>query len=170
MKARNSKRIVFPVLMTALLAQALLTPMPARAGQRGWATVGKVLTGVIAANLLLDIAAPPPRRASTVHSRVEVHYRPAASVVVRERVGGSWHRDRRPAYYDYGRGYSTPRRGYTGRPIERDYRQHAYRPPIIRYHGRRRRLVQPPIRGHRARVEVYRNGVWVVVGYHPSIW
>ncbi len=166
----NHTKFVLPIIMAALLAQALVMPTQARAGQREWATVGKVLTGVIAANLLLDIAAPPPRRASTVHSLVEIHHRPATTVVVREHVYGNVHRSYRSPHRGYERGYSIPRRGYTGRPIGRDYRRHAHRPPIIRYQGRRQRLVQPAIRGHRARVEAYRNGVWVVVGCHPSIW
>ncbi len=176
---RHSKRIAAGILCASLLG-ATLAPPAARAGQKEWATVGKVLTGVVAASVLHHALLPPPPPPAL--SRVEIRYHSPAPVVVRERIvvrtpqraevrhGHS--RTSRHHYRDYGHRRDSRSRGYRtpSSHSHRGYRPAPGRAPIIRHYGSSRRLMQPAVRGHVAYVQHYRNGVWVTISSHPSIW
>ncbi|MEI9960166.1 MAG: hypothetical protein WDM76_03245 [Limisphaerales bacterium] len=53
------KKMILTV--TAIIALAAASLQSARAGDREWATAGKVLTGVVAADVLIHAVAPQPR-------------------------------------------------------------------------------------------------------------
>jgi len=70
------------VVLTACVV-TLASAQPAHAGDRGWATAGKVLTGVVAGSILLnalDCAASPPPP-TVVYAPAPVVYAPAPTVV-----------------------------------------------------------------------------------------
>ena len=87
------KTAVFAVTVAALSSAAML---PASAGDREWATAGKVLTGVAVAGVLADAFRPhyaPPVVYTTVSAPApRVVYVPAPVVYARPVVyGGHWH-------------------------------------------------------------------------------
>lgn len=93
-------------LVAMIVTIAMLSPQPARAGDREWATAGKILTGVVAANVLLNglpyVFEPP---SAPVVSNTVIRY---------ENHG---FRDRPSAHWGYApapgcRMYRPPFRGY----------------------------------------------------------
>ncbi|MDZ4198751.1 MAG: hypothetical protein U1E27_05630 [Kiritimatiellia bacterium] len=137
------------VSMVLALAGGAWTMPEARAGQKEWATAGKILTGVMAAQILLDRHPPTP--------------------VYRERVVVTRHSDRR---------FHGERESYSSRSAHRPYHVEPVRAhcaprivePIILPAGPGRRLYQPPVSGHPALIQEWRCGSWVTVGTHPSLW
>lgn len=150
------------------LLGATLMPAPAEAGQRTWATIGKVLTGVVVANVIMDTVDSPARhrtslaRSEIIHHHYPVTY-PSSTVIIRERVE-LVPVPARGRYRTYGRPHN-----YHGRPTGHS-RYQPMAKPLVRYHGHNRRVVQPAVPGHIAHVEIYRNGRWIRISTHPSIW
>jgi len=62
-----------------------------KAGDREWATVGKVLTGVAALHVVERIVCPPQPQVVYVPQPV-YYYQPAPVVVVHGHYHGHWHR------------------------------------------------------------------------------
>lgn len=101
---------ILAILVAAALA-TVLTAAPARAGDRGWATAGKILTGIIGVTILgnalanahpyhTPVYAPPPRvyyppEQVWVPGRYETRYE-------RRWIPGHWEIER---YGRHGRGY-----------------------------------------------------------------
>jgi hypothetical protein len=97
-----------------LAALVALTNVKVNAGDREWATVGKVLTGVAALHVVERIICPPQPQVVYVHQPVVVqsapvvqyvlapqvvyvpqpvyYYQPAPVVVVHGHYHGHWHR------------------------------------------------------------------------------
>ena len=118
------------IVLTACIV-SLASLQPVQAGDRGWATTGKVLTGVVAGSILLnalDCAASPP--ATVYYAPAPVAYAPAAAVVYAQApqpVVCAQPVVYAPAPAIY---YSRPAANYYGRPMVYPY------PVAIRYgHG-----------------------------------
>jgi hypothetical protein len=134
-------------------------PATGQAGQREWATAGKILTGVVIGSVLAEACLARP---AVVCRREVVVERPmlVPCRVVERRYCGPPHMEI---------SVTTTRRwvepGYCHhRPVRTE--------PVIIYHGYGRRLYQPPVHGHPAFLQVYSEvrGEWVSVREHPSIY
>lgn len=170
MKTNKIRLKVNPMFFTVcLLTAMLLLPAAAPASQKGWATVGKVLTGLTAANILLEATASSHQcRPRLARSEIIHHYYPASEVVIYEHTV-----IHRPSVVNT-HIQTTGRKPYSRHYHPYSHRYHRPAPvcrgPIIRYQGRSRRIVQPRIRGHIAELQVYRRGAWITISTHPSIW
>lgn len=171
-----------------VVAAGLLSAQPARAGEKEWAVAGKVLTGIVAFNVLNDVVngdrdhrpsqCREPRYDNTrvvvreydhAAYRPVIHHRRQEPVRVETRVvtvRSDDQCDPYPRYYDRsdaGRG-SRYARSHRRTVVRRD--------PIIRHLSRGRRIYQPPVRGHKAFIQVYSTVErrWVNVRECESIW
>ncbi|OGP35220.1 MAG: hypothetical protein A2X88_03660 [Deltaproteobacteria bacterium GWC2_65_14] len=113
-------------ILVAVALVAVMTATPARAGDRGWATTGKILTGIIGVTILgnaianaqayhAPVYAPPPRvyyppEQVWVPGRYETRYE-------RRWVPGHWEIER---FDRHGRGYDDD--SYDDRPGRRGRR------------------------------------------------
>jgi len=153
--------------LTLILAVGLALPSPARAGDKEWARAGKVLTGLVVVGALTQAihAAPPPP--------VCVMER---TVFVGPPVTWAPRYDAGPAGYDQNWTLTYETRYFQGRRMERCPRvrgRHGHPPrEIVLPYGHGRRLYQPGVRGHQAFIQQWspRDGRWVVIGGHPSLW
>ena len=145
------KTMVAAGMAGLMMATAGLPGGTAQAGQREWATAGKILTGVVIGGAVLNSCTPRATHTRIVYERPV--YRP------------------QPAYY-----FSDPPR--CERPVMRSCPPPRFEPapecrePIIRYMADGRRLYQPPMHGHPAFIQVWSEvkDEWVSVKEHPSIW
>ncbi len=134
-----------------MMATSSLPGGTAQAGQREWATAGKILTGVVIGGAVLNACNPRASRTEIVYERQV--YRP------------------QPAYQFRGPPRCEP-------PVMRSCPPPRYQPapvcrePIVRYMADGRRLYQPPVHGHAAFIQVWSEvqDEWVSVKEHPSIW
>jgi|GEM_PF-3965385 len=145
--------------VTIMVALAMASPPPARAGDKEWARVGKVLTGLAVVGAVAYAVRPPPPVYPScpppVYSeRVVVVER--EPVIVRERIeiGCS----------------PPPRHGGLsrwGRPACDDGLGE-----IVIQNEPGRRLYQPAVRGHIAFIQQWDpcRREWVTIGSHPSVW
>lgn len=145
------KTMVAAGMAGLMMATAGLPGGTAQAGQREWATAGKILTGVVIGGAVLNSCTPRATHTRIVYERPV--YRP------------------QPTYY-----FSDPPR--CERPVMRSCPPPRFEPapecrePIIRYMADGRRLYQPPMHGHPAFIQVWSEvkDEWVSVKEHPSIW
>jgi hypothetical protein len=155
---------IIAVGMAGVLAAAVCVPRPATAGQKEWATAGKILTGVVVAGLLADACMARP---AYVQSEVTV----TRPVYERRVVSTTYHP----------RPHCTFVRPAPRVIVERQVVVQAPPPPppppprtepIVIYQADGRRLYQPPVHGHKAFIQVYSEmtGEWVSIKEHPSIW
>ena len=150
-------------MLIGVLSLSLINPLTTYAGDKEWATAGKILTGFVAANILGDV------------------------FVSKRYVGVNSPRYYRTPYYKCrpkkrtyrNRGYSanitwkTPRSYRRGCRPRRGYR--AARKcvdPIIVHVEKGRRIYQPRIKGATAYLQVYSKvcNEWVNVEEYPSVW
>lgn len=137
-------------LMIAGLCGTILVPAPALAGKKEWATAGKILTGVMAVQLLSNCGSRYERETVVVHKQ---------PTVIR-------YASRRPTRYrhDRARSYRSPcRPTRTG-----GHRSNL----VVINQGPDRRVCQPRIHGHPAFVQVWSecDNEWINIREHPSIW
>lgn len=139
---------ILAILVAAFLT-AVVTVSPARAGQREWATAGKILTGIIGVTILGNAIANAQAYPAPVYAPPPRVYYPPEPVWVPGRYETRYERRWIPGHWE------TDRVGRHGRDY-RDYDDDAYdeRPP---HRGRR---VWVP--GHYEAVEVT---VWI-----PGHW
>jgi hypothetical protein len=76
------KRTLTIVMLSVLIVSFGLPARVAQAGDKEWATTGKILTGVIAAGVIANACAPPPPRRAVVYYRPPI-VRPYAVVAPR---------------------------------------------------------------------------------------
>lgn len=142
-------------VVAGLLIAAGAAPRPVMAGDREWATAGKILTGVVVAGMLAEhcfggppvkevVVQRPPRHSGYYRE----HWRPPVQVCV-------------PA----------------PRPPVCEVRQVVViepprTAPIIQYLEDGRRIYQPPVRGCKAYLQVWSevSNEWVSIREYPSIW
>ncbi len=178
MKRNPIGTMALGIALAALLAAP--RPVLARGHDRGWATAGKILTGMVILGAISQAVQPPPAYSYETERTVYVE-RP---VYVDRTVYVE-----RPApvvqaptvIYDGVDYVETPvityeTRYYQGRRMEgcpRVYTRSRHVPrEIVIPHGHGRRLYQPGIRGHEAFVQEWspHSKTWRVIGGHPSIW
>ena len=144
--------------MVGIMAIAAGLPDTAQAGQREWATTGKILTGVVIGGLLSGSCAPRPTCPPPV-----VYRQP----VVWERPAPVYYRSYRPTYV------APPcqvqvveTRSYRCEPAP------VRTEPIVVYLENGRRLYQPPVQGCSAYVQVWSevDSRWVSIKEYPSLW
>lgn len=161
----KSMRAWTTTALTGLVAWSCWQPQTAVAGDKEWATAGKILTGVAVLQLFhhgLDF-------------RVERHPREVEA-------------RREPKRIDVRDRWSHPRYGHTAvhtcgsvcrchrepRPAVHhvDYNVRLTRDAVYRDISDCRRVYQPRRRGHRAYVQTrpHASHPWVTAGEHPSIW
>jgi hypothetical protein len=108
LKEERAMKKILAIIVAAVLLTAVAVP-PASAGDRGWATAGKILTGIIGLNILGHALAQPyyaypapvyayPPRTYYPHEQFWVpgHYEPR---IQRQWIPGHWEIER------YGRDY-----------------------------------------------------------------
>ena len=121
------RKTVFVLLV--IFAVAFFTAGTAEAGEREWATAGKILTGVVGASVVADAVYGQPRGGYYYPT----YYAPAP---VPAPAYGPYYRQA-PVYGTYYRpyGYHSPYRPYYYRPHNRDYRPRRghYDHGVIRY-------------------------------------
>jgi hypothetical protein len=137
--------------LAGLMMAAASVPGSAQAGQREWATAGKILTGVVVGGVIMDAARSRPVQREIVYER-PVYRHP----VVQRR-------------------YMAPRcEAPVVRycPPPRIEREPVCQEPITLHLGEGRRLFQPRVHGHTAYIQVWSelNGDWVSIKEYPSIW
>lgn len=138
--------------MAGLMMAAAAMPGTAQAGQREWATAGKILTGVFVGGAVLNACGSRPTRTEIVYER-PVH-RP------------------QPVYRYYGPQRCEPPVMRTCPPPRYERAPVCREQPIIRYLGDGRRVYQPPVHGCRAVIQVWSeiSEQWVSVRECASIW
>jgi hypothetical protein len=149
-------------LAAGMAGLMMVTGLPvgtAQAGQREWATAGKILTGVVVGGVLMNAC-----KARTAETEV-VYERP---VVYRYCTVERFHGPPRcepPVMRACPPPPPPP-------PPPRCVREPAPREPIVRYLDDGRRLYQPPVLGHKAFIQVWSEvkNEWVSIKEHPSIW
>lgn len=145
------KTMVAAGMAGLMMATAALPGGTAQAGQREWATAGKILTGVVIGGAILNACAPHVTKAEVVYER-------------------SGHRP------EPRRGFQGPPRCeppvMRSCPPPRVERRVVCDEPIVRYMGDGRRLFQPRVHGHVAFIQVWSDMAdeWVSIKEHPSIW
>lgn len=134
------KRMV-TLTCTGIVAWALLAPQQATAGNSEWATAGKILTGLLAAQVLTNgfDCAPRSRRVHVVEERIV--YRPKViverwvveepRVIVEERIVYRTYPSTHIEIRTYGSGRGYHGRGYHGR----SYHGRSYHSRHGRGHG-----------------------------------
>jgi hypothetical protein len=143
------------------LAVALASPSVSHAGQREWATAGKILTGVVAAGVIANAFFAPPARAEVRFVERPVYdCRP----VVRSYPPRNWGYRPMPAPV-YCRPACPP-------PVVCEPVAPVCAAPIIVDLGSGRRLYQPPVHGCKSFIQVWSsvNQEWVSIEERPSIW
>ncbi|MCF7838489.1 MAG: hypothetical protein K9N49_07645 [Candidatus Marinimicrobia bacterium] len=143
-------------------------PPAAQAGQKEWATAGKILTGVVAYQALQGVLSPS--HTERVTTTTVVHH--PAPVYRARSVRTTTYRTRRaPLPY---RHHPVPAPGYCPSPAPPVVIHHSYPPPapITVYQSGHRRLYQPAVPGHPAFVQQWSpwENRWVTIQDHPSIW
>ena len=154
------------VIIATATAATLVTVSAnqAYAGQKEWATAGKILTGVVAATVIHQAMQP-----QVVHSRVvHVNHAPPRHS---GRVMQTRTTYRHPPTY----GGTHYRRTTTTRRVTTYHRPVAVpvcSGPVIMQIDTYTRLYQPRVRGHNAWVQNWcpHTRTWVSVQHHRSIW
>lgn len=127
-----------------------------QAGQKEWATAGKILTGVVAASVIHQAMQP---RVVYTHPTSQRGYQRTDVHTTTYR-----HTSRQP-----NRRTTTTRRTIT---YHRPPASPACSGQVIVHVNRRTRLYQPRIHGHVAWVQNWcpHTRTWISVQHHPSIW
>ena len=151
-------RVIIAAATTA--AMVSVSTNQAHAGQKEWATAGKILTGVVAATVIHQAIQPQV-----------VHVRHAPPPQHRSRVTHVRTTYRHPPSY----GGTHYRRTTTTRRVTTYYRPAPVpicRGPVIIQLDRHTRLYQSRVYGHTAWVQNWcpHTRTWVSVRHHPSIW
>ena len=144
----NTKLIVGA--LTVLTGSQLLTASPAAAGNREWATAGKILTGVVVGQVLFNGLGNQCNDQRTVYvERYTTYGYPPPPPPP-------------PVYQEYRRTYYCPPPPPCPPP----------RGPIVVYQDADRRLYQPPVRGHPAVVQEWSacEDRWVYMEGQPSVY
>ena len=168
-------KTVMAIGMAGILAAAAVQPQACQAGQKEWATAGKILTGVVVAGILSDMCstrtATYAQSAMVVPARVAERRYVATPCVARPPCPvRPWPRVTR----------CEPRVVECRPPVlECQPPVVEYRPPvpvrtepIVVYTVEGQRLYQPAVHGHSAYVQVWSevSGEWVSIREYPSIW
>jgi hypothetical protein len=147
--------------MAAGLSLILLTSSTGYSGDREWATAGKILTGVVAANVISNVICPT--RTITVdrqvyHTNRPVRYYNRCKPIVRSY-----------SYYETRNYCPPPRISY--KTIEYDVKPDCSDLVIVNIDNGRR-IIQPRIHGATAYMQVYSQVTceWVTIEEYPSIW
>lgn len=160
------KKNAMTLALTAALVVTMVTPQVATAGNKEWATAGKILAGVTAYHVLSDGG-----RGHHQSVRVEEHY-----------TYRDTHRPPSyPVYYGSSYGCGSPR-SYQYSSVSHYYEdlcggcRHP-RPsctcgPVIIQISECRRLYQPRIRGHVSYLQEWDEcrREWCTIGIRDSIW
>lgn len=145
-------------LAAGMMIVAGVAPKPVQAGEREWATAGKILTGVVVAGMLTE----------------HCFARPAVKEIVYERPrcfpddhAERWRHCRPPA-----RVCLPPPRAPVYEIRKVVVIEQPRMEPIIQYLEDGRRIYQPPVRGCKAYLQVWSevNNEWVSIREYPSIW
>ncbi len=156
---RIGKTVSWSLGVAVSVAMAL--PAPLRAGDKEWARVGKVLTGLAAVGAVAYAVRPPPPPSVYVpcypSASERVIYVEREPVIIRERVAVVLP--------------STPSRRWGYSEWGRSSCEDGTREIVIQTEPGRR-LYQPAVRGHIAFVQEWDScrREWVTKGSHPSIW
>ncbi|HCN07620.1 MAG TPA: hypothetical protein DIT01_06770 [Lentisphaeria bacterium] len=162
-------RIMTPIIALAIIAAFCCIPRTAEAGDKEWATAGKILTGLVVLDALTDANHRyyGNRYANVRHEQPQQTYRrnrnrgTTARTTTYRRQRSNW-RDR----------YDSPRVN-TRWPVYRTETYECRTDPVIRYieYGTRR-IYQPRIRGHVAYVQRWSScdNNWVTIGTCESIY
>ncbi len=145
--------------MTASLI--LITSVPGYAGDREWATAGKILTGVVAANVIGDLFCSS--RSVTVERHVYRTYPKVTTIHHRRPMVKSY------TYYESRNCPPKPEISY--RTIEYKTQPVCSELVIVNIEDGRR-IIQPRIHGATAYLQVYSKVScdWVTIEEYPSIW
>ena len=172
------------IICVGVMVLALGLPTRSYAGNKEWATAGKILTGVVAAHVLVNgFPVQVGRRPTVVQRTIIREYRTPNCRVEQYSSRYSIPRSRyhRSSYYESRGRRHQPKRHYSGRR-PKDGGSHQ---PKHHYSGRRpkdggvtiwvsgnKRVYQPRVKGHDAFVQKrsFSGHPWVSVKKHPSIW
>ena len=165
-KMLNSGKIG-AIICTGVMVLALGLPTRSYAGNKEWATAGKILTGVVAAHVLVNgFPVQVGRRPAVVQRTIIREYRTPNCRVEQYSSRYSIPRSRyhRSSYYESRGRRHQPKRHYSGR-----------RPKdggVTIWVSGNKRLYQPRVKGHDAFVQKrpFSGHPWVSVKKHPSIW
>ena len=157
------KRPMLIGIITAILAICFMNPSTMYGGDKEWAVAGKILTGVVAANVIGDLF---------VSDRYVEVKRPRYN-----RRKNNNCRPKRRYYKD--NTYSTDitwRRSHEYRQRSRAKKRYKKTwkcaDPIIVHIEKGRRIYQPRVKGATAYLQVYSDvcNEWVNIEEYPSIW
>ena len=148
-------------MITGSMMIAIVQPAIVQAGQKEWATAGKILTGVVATSVITD--------AFTARTHVEPRRVGPSSFPHDRGVPGRTPRISPPRPCPIDRFRARPQ------PPAWSYR-HLHMPTsypaIIVQKEPGQRLYQPAVHGHPAYLQVWsaRENRWISIQTHPSIW
>ena len=156
---KTNKTWYFLILMSLLI----VAPKSSFAGDREWATAGKILTGIAAANVVGQVFynSSYPARNKYDYRRRPFH-RKRKFIRRQNRKYNNCKISSRP--YRRNRPIEFSRRGYSS-SVECD-------DPIIVCVEEGRRIYQPRVKGATAYLQVYSKACneWVTLEEYPSIW
>ena len=157
------KKAILTGLTSLIVLVTVMNSSTCFAGDKEWATAGKILTGVVAAQVVGDVLWSDRHITVKSYGYKPYHHR------------GSW----KKRYYHKNRGSScgvrkNRRPGYCKIPRPKV----SYRPirkctgPVIVHLENGRRIYQPRIKGATAYLQVYSRACneWVTLEEYPSIW
>ncbi|MDP6450513.1 MAG: hypothetical protein QF773_06830 [Lentisphaeria bacterium] len=162
-------RIMTPIITLAIVAAFCCIPQTAGAGDKEWATAGKILTGLVVLDALTDANHRyyGKRHANVRYERPQQTYRRNHSSGTTTRTT-TYKRQRS----NWRNRYDSPRVN-TRWPVYRTETYECRTDPVIRYveYGTRR-IYQPRIRGHVAYVQRWSScdNNWVTIGTCESIY
>ena len=157
------KKSILIGIVTLIMSVAFMKPSPTYAGDKEWATAGKILTGVVAANVLGDIVW------SDRYVKIKSH-----------RYQRPFHNkgfSKKCYYKNNGHVYDISWKKYRGNKRYRRFgKTRTYAPkcasPVIVHLEDGRRIYQPRIKGATAYLQVYNElcHEWITIKQYPSIW
>ena len=157
------KKSILSGTLIIILSIGFINPLTTYAGDKEWATAGKVLTGIIAANVIGDFFVPE-------------RYAKVSSADYYRQSNYKCRPKRRPYKnnrYSEKITWKKPIRYRRGRRTERSYRTVTKcSDPIIVHIQKGRRIYQPRVKGATAYLQVYSKVCkeWVNVEEYPSLW
>jgi hypothetical protein len=146
--------------LAGLMMAAAAMPGAAQAGQREWATAGKILTGVVVGGVVLNATRSRPVEREVVYER-PVYRHPLVRHGTPPRCETQVVRYCPPPQVVR---YCPPPRVIVEERVCQE--------PIVSYLSDGRRLYQPRVHGHTAYLQIWSevNGDWVSIKEYPSIW
>jgi len=166
---KSYTRIMTPIIAVAIIATCCCMPQAVEAGDKEWATAGKILTGLVVLGALTDAN----------HRYYGNHYANVRYEQPQQRYRHRYNRGTTTRRTTYKRlrsnwcdRYDSPRVS-TRWPVYRTETYEYRTDPVIRYieYGTRR-IYQPRIRGHVAYVQRWSScdNNWVTIGTCESIY